>query len=128
MLQEFENCNHFTHYATENVCWAYESCINFSTETCLDCVSGDADCPLQVLHSCPKLYVEYEYDLVVFRHAPFPICASVSKWASLLEFPMRRNARDCAGRTRIVNGIHTTGTGKERYSLINGVSFKIPCS
>ena len=39
------NCHQFTHYADSNGCFAFLNCNELSTNTCDDCLSGDAVCP-----------------------------------------------------------------------------------
>ena len=39
------DCSYFTYEAAGQICVAYSDCPEVSSETCLDCISGDAICP-----------------------------------------------------------------------------------
>ena len=43
--QDTPDCNYFTNYPSESLCFAFSDCIDFSTENCPDCTSVEADCP-----------------------------------------------------------------------------------
>ena len=38
-------CNFFTFYPSDAICVMFETCPDFSSVGCEDCVSGRADCP-----------------------------------------------------------------------------------
>ena len=42
--QENESCNFFTHFGGSGTCDFFDNCVEFSTDTCTDCVSGSANC------------------------------------------------------------------------------------
>ena len=43
-FQGIENCNQFTHFNSTGACYAWQTCLTFSENTCSDCISGDATC------------------------------------------------------------------------------------
>ena len=39
------NCNYFTHYKSDDLCFAFLNCNTFSGTGCNDCVSSEVNCP-----------------------------------------------------------------------------------
>ena len=46
--QTFDEGNQFTYYEDSQLCVAFEFCTSFSSDSCTNCISGDATCPDQV--------------------------------------------------------------------------------
>ena len=37
-------CNYFSFYDNTKACFAFDNCVDFSVDTCADCISGDSTC------------------------------------------------------------------------------------
>ena len=44
--RETDSCRYFTHYGHDKTCLALGNCVNFSSGSCQDCVSGNENCTL----------------------------------------------------------------------------------
>ena len=38
------DCEFFTHFSTDNACFAFINCVEFNNNDCDDCISGDKEC------------------------------------------------------------------------------------
>ncbi len=45
LCQEDKDCEYFTQFDLENVCYGFASCEDLSTDTCELCYSGNTSCP-----------------------------------------------------------------------------------
>ena len=65
LFQGIEGCKQFTFQASDNVCLAWQECVDFSAESCPDCISGDVTCGKQcsVAGLCTSESIDYKSDV-----------------------------------------------------------------